>query len=93
MPPLERPRRATAGLITLDRRLEAPTPDTGLATSREGAVIQPIAEGITNKSACARLAVSLKTIEAHRAAAMRKLGLHTTADLVRYALRKRMIDV
>jgi DNA-binding NarL/FixJ family response regulator len=56
-------------------------------------VIQPIAEGITNKSACARVAVSLKTIEAHRAAAMRKLGLHTTADLVRYAVRNRMIDV
>jgi DNA-binding NarL/FixJ family response regulator len=62
-------------------------------TPRERAVVQLIAEGNTNKDACARLGVSLKTIESHRAAAMRKLGLHTTADLVRYALRNRMIDV
>ena len=62
-------------------------------TPRERAVVQLIAEGHTNKSACARLGVSLKTIETHRAAAMRKLGLRTTADLTRYALRNRMIQV
>jgi hypothetical protein len=36
VPQLERPRRATAGLITLDRSLEAPTPDKGLAPQGRG---------------------------------------------------------
>ena len=62
-------------------------------TPRERAVVQLIAEGNTNKAVCAQLGVSLKTIETHRSSAMRKLGLHTVADLVRYAVRNRMIDV
>jgi DNA-binding NarL/FixJ family response regulator len=78
-------------LDTLLTRRQAKKRD--VLTPRERAVVQLIAEGNTNKDACARLEVSLKTIETHRAAAMRKLGLHSTADLVRYALRNRMIDV
>jgi DNA-binding NarL/FixJ family response regulator len=62
-------------------------------TPRERTVVQLIAEGNTNKGVCAALGVSLKTVETHRASAMRKLGLHTTADLVRYAIRSRMIWV
>jgi DNA-binding NarL/FixJ family response regulator len=61
-------------------------------TPRERAVVQLIAEGQTNKGVCAKLGVSLKTVESHRASAMRKLGLHTTADLVRYAVRNRMVQ-
>lgn len=64
-----------------------------LLTPRERAVVQLIAEGHTNRDACTVLGVSLKTIETHRAAAMRKLGIRTTADLVRYAVRSRIIDV
>jgi DNA-binding NarL/FixJ family response regulator len=62
-------------------------------TPRERTVVQLIAEGHTNRDAGAKLGVSLKTIETHRSSAMRKLGLHTTADLVRYAVKNRMIDV
>lgn len=62
-------------------------------TPRERAVVQLIAEGNTNKAVCTKLGVSLKTIETHRASAMRKLGLHTTADLVRYAVKNRMVEV
>ena len=40
-----------------------------------------------------QLGVSLKTVETHRAAAMRKLGLHNTADLVRYAIKNRIVEV
>jgi DNA-binding NarL/FixJ family response regulator len=64
-----------------------------LLTPRERSVVQLIAEGHTNKGVCVKLGVSLKTIESHRSSAMRKLGLHTTADLVRFAVRTRMIDV
>jgi DNA-binding NarL/FixJ family response regulator len=78
-------------LDTLLTRRQAKKRD--VLTPRERAVVQLIAEGNTNKDACARLGVSLKTIESHRAAAMRKLGLHSTADLVRYAVRNRMINV
>jgi DNA-binding NarL/FixJ family response regulator len=63
-----------------------------LLTPRERAVVQLIAEGNTNKIVCTMLGVSLKTVESHRASAMRKLGFHTTADLVRYAVRNRLIE-
>src|SRR3954453_8779339 len=62
-----------------------------LLTPRERSVVQLIAEGNTNKNVCATLGVSLKTVESHRASAMRKLGLHSTADLVRYAVRNRLV--
>jgi DNA-binding NarL/FixJ family response regulator len=78
-------------LDTLLTRRQAKKRD--VLTPRERTVVQLIAEGNTNKDTCARLGVSLKTIETHRAAAMRKLGLRTTADLVRYAVRKRMVEV
>ena len=62
-------------------------------TPRERMVVQLIAEGHTNRVVGDRLGVGLKTVETHRAAAMRKLGLHTTADLVRYAVKNRIVDV
>lgn len=64
-----------------------------ILTPRERSVVQLIAEGNTNKAIGTILGVSLKTIETHRAAAMRKLGLHTTADIVLYAVKNRMIEV
>ncbi|MDF2984320.1 MAG: DNA-binding response regulator [Devosia sp.] len=64
-----------------------------ILTPRERSVVQLIAEGNTNKAICAKLGVGLKTIETHRAAAMRKLDLHTTADIVRYAVKNRMVEV
>ena len=62
-------------------------------TPRERRVVQLIAEGRSNRDVCGQLGVSLKTVETHRAAAMRKLGLHNTADLVRYAIKNRIVEV
>jgi DNA-binding NarL/FixJ family response regulator len=62
-------------------------------SSREQTVVQLIAEGHTNKSVGAILTLSVKTVEAHRASAMRKLGISCTADLVRYAVRTKMIGL
>lgn len=62
-----------------------------LLTSREQSVVQLIAEGHTNKSISGVLKLSVKTIETHRAAAMRKLGVSSTAELVRYAIRKKLV--
>jgi DNA-binding NarL/FixJ family response regulator len=62
-----------------------------LLTSREQSVVQLIAEGHTNKSISSILKLSVKTVETHRASAMRKLGTSSTAELVRYAIRKRLV--
>lgn len=60
-------------------------------TAREREVVQLLAEGNSNKEAARRLDLSVKTIETHRAAVMRKLDLDSFADLVRYAIRNRII--
>jgi DNA-binding NarL/FixJ family response regulator len=62
-----------------------------LLTFREQNVVQLIAEGQTNKSISTILKLSVKTVETHRASAMRKLGMSSTAELVRYAIRKKLV--
>lgn len=62
-----------------------------LLTPRERSVVQLIAEGHTNRSIGSILKLSVKTVETHRASAMRKLGTSSTARLVRYAIRKKLI--
>ena len=61
-------------------------------TDRERGVVQLIAEGHTNKKIGELLHISLKTVESHRAAAMRKLNLNSSAALVRYAIRNRIVE-
>jgi DNA-binding NarL/FixJ family response regulator len=60
-------------------------------TSREREVVQLIAEGKINKQVAYILDVSVKTVETHRAAAMHKLKLRTTAELVLYAVRNHIV--
>jgi DNA-binding NarL/FixJ family response regulator len=55
-------------------------------TERESEVLRLIASGYSNKEIAARLALSVKTIEAHKANAMRKLGLTGRIDIVKYAV-------
>jgi len=61
-------------------------------TNRERGVVQLIAEGHTNKGVAGLLNISLKTVETHRAAVMRKLDLSSSAALVRYAIRNRIVE-
>jgi len=63
-----------------------------LLTTREREVLQMIAEGKTNKEIATVLGLSVYTIEAHRGRLMEKLNLHSTGELVRFALRSGMID-
>lgn len=63
-----------------------------LLSPREQLVVKLVAEGYSNKSISAILHLSVKTTEAHRSAAMRKLGLNSTAGLVRYAVRARLVE-
>lgn len=62
------------------------------STSREREIIQLLAEGKSNKEVAAVLGISVKTAETHRAAVMRKLGLHSVSELVRYAIRNHIIE-
>jgi DNA-binding NarL/FixJ family response regulator len=60
-------------------------------TAREREVVQLIAEGNSNKKIAHLLSISVKTVETHRSASMRKLDIHSTAELVRYAVRHRLV--
>ena len=61
-------------------------------TDREAQVVRLISEGQTGKEIAQSLAISAHTVERHRQNVMTKLGLHSRVDLVKYAIRKGMID-
>ncbi|MGH8261208.1 MAG: response regulator [Steroidobacteraceae bacterium] len=61
-------------------------------TPRERHIIQLLAEGRSNKDVAHLLHISPKTVETHRANVMRKMGFESLADLVRYAVRNRIIE-
>ncbi|MCL4784426.1 MAG: response regulator transcription factor [Bryobacterales bacterium] len=63
-----------------------------LLSSREREVLQMIAEGLINKEIATKLGLSVYTVEAHRGRVMEKLNLHSTSELVRFAIRNGLID-
>jgi DNA-binding NarL/FixJ family response regulator len=65
----------------------AATPSS-LLSAREREVLQLLAEGKSTKETAARLNVSVKTVETHRKQIMDKLGLHSIAELTKYAIRQ-----
>ena len=62
-------------------------------TAREREVLHLVAEGHTNAEIAARLFISRRTVETHRANLMRKLGLRTQTDLISYALRRGILPM
>lgn len=62
-------------------------------TTREREVLHLSAEGHTNSEIANRLGISVRTAETHRSRLMHKLGVHTQADLIRYALRRGIIPL
>lgn len=97
---LEAIRAVAGGATFVDRSVVSPrTPDLPQRarpgtdaplrrdlTSREDEVIRLVAWGYSNKEIAAELALSVKTVETHKANAMHKLGMHTRIDVVRYGL-------
>ncbi|MFB3924060.1 MAG: response regulator [Terriglobia bacterium] len=61
-------------------------------TPREREVVQLLAEGKSSKEVAVALDLSVKTAETHRSNIMRKLDIHSVSDLVRYAVRNRIIE-
>jgi DNA-binding NarL/FixJ family response regulator len=76
--------RVTAGFLGRDSKGPA-RPGTPMS-ERESEVLRLIASGYSNKEIAASLSLSVKTVEAHKANAMRKLGLTSRIDIVKYAV-------
>jgi DNA-binding NarL/FixJ family response regulator len=62
-------------------------------TSREQEVVQLLAEGRSNKEVAATLGIGTRTVESHRANIMSKLHLGTFSELMRYAIRKKIVEL
>lgn len=62
-------------------------------TEREREVLTLIADGLSNQAIADRLVISTKTVERHRSNIMTKLNLHSRTELVKYAIRKGLIEV
>jgi len=63
-----------------------------LLTDREREVLQLLAEGRSNKEVATLLGLSIHTVDTHRTNFMQKLSLHNTAEIVMYAMRKKIIS-
>lgn len=78
--------------IVVDNYMKRPTPGRrstfGALRPREREVLQLLAEGLTNIKIAARLHISPRTVEAHRRNIMRKLDIHSIAELTKYAVRE-----
>jgi two-component system, NarL family, response regulator NreC len=82
---------AVSGALLNDYRKDVTEP-ADLLTKREREVLQLIAEGRTNKEIATRLNLSVYTIDSHRGKIMEKLNLHSTGELVRFAIKNGLSD-
>jgi DNA-binding NarL/FixJ family response regulator len=74
-------------------RSESPDPTSPQTLSaREREIVQLLAEGNSNKDVARALNISVKTAETHRSNVMRKMGFESLAELVRYAIRNKIIE-
>jgi DNA-binding NarL/FixJ family response regulator len=78
--------------IVVQAFLNKAAPFADPLTSRERQVLQLVGEGKSTKAAARILGISIKTAESHRARLMRKLDVHDTASLVRYAIRRGFVQ-
>ncbi len=76
----------------VQRMLNRSAPDEDILSPRESQILQLIAEGLTTKEIASNVEISAKTVESHRARMMQKLNVHETASLVRYAIRRGLIQ-
>jgi DNA-binding NarL/FixJ family response regulator len=65
--------------------------DDEVLTNRELEILKLIAEGVTNKKMAGQLSISVKTVETYRSRIMQKLDLHSTAELIKYAIKNGLL--
>ena len=90
--PFLTPRATDLIVSNVDRKGRASEIPGQRLTSREREIVQMLSEGKTSKEVASVLGISVKTVETHRANLMRKLGIHSLSDLVRYAVRNQIIE-
>jgi two-component system invasion response regulator UvrY len=83
---------ALAEKLAFDLRKGADTPIHELLSGREFQVLRMIASGRTVKQIADDISLSVKTVSTYRARILEKLGMKTTADLIRYAIQARLVD-
>ena len=86
-------RRAAAGPKSLVAGTEQTRTRYDLLSDREREILVLLAEGESMKDVAQRLRLSVKTVDAHKVNLMRKLELHDRSELIRYAVRKKLIEV
>jgi DNA-binding NarL/FixJ family response regulator len=79
--------------VVVDAFRSNETPQADPLTCRERQILKLVAEGYSTKECAALLGVAVKTADSHRTRLMRKLGIHGTAGLVRYAVRHHLSEV
>jgi DNA-binding NarL/FixJ family response regulator len=82
-----------SGVVVDAVRAKSEMPDEDPLTGRERQVLKLVAEGYSTKECATILGVSVKTADSHRTRLMRKLDIHGTAGLVRYAVRHHLAEV
>lgn len=82
---------AVSGMVLNDYARHVRDP-IDLLSSREREVLQLLAEGQTNKTIAQQLGISVYTVDDHRGRIMAKLSLHSIGELVRFAMRKGIVD-
>jgi DNA-binding NarL/FixJ family response regulator len=80
------------GYLRGDTQSNKAEPARSRLTQREREIVQLLAEGKSNKEIASTLGISVKTAETHRANIMNKLGLHSVTELVRYAVRNKIVE-
>jgi DNA-binding NarL/FixJ family response regulator len=78
------------GFLTTGNRSEPTEPSQARPTLREVEIIRFLAQGKANKEIAAELGITIRTAETHRARIMLKLGLHSLAELIHYAIRHKI---
>lgn len=68
-------------------------PQKGLLTSREQEILRLVADGKTAKEIAAALFISQRTVENYKNTLLKKLNLHRTSDLIKYAIKHRLVDI
>jgi DNA-binding NarL/FixJ family response regulator len=80
------------GFLRSGRHASADSAVVPRLTPREREIIQLLAEGHRNKKIAQMLGISIKTVETHRTALMRKIGVKSIVELVRYAVRNNLTE-
>jgi DNA-binding NarL/FixJ family response regulator len=78
--------------LVLQGYLNPNTRESSTLTPREREIVQLVAEGRSTKEVADKLGISPKTAETHRTNIMRKLNIHSVSDLVRYAIRNKLVE-